>query len=85
MQVIENKTDAGKTVTLDDKHFVNCHFTNCTVLYAGGDYGWTDSSFNNCQFRLEGAASRTAMLMGQLGIAPQKPGQVPPQIGGPIN
>jgi len=76
MQVIENKTDTGITVTVDDKHFVNCHFTNCKLLYSGGDYAWTDTKFENCQVTLTGAAQRTANLLGSLGVI-QKPPDEP--------
>lgn len=88
MQHVENKEDSGITVVVDDKHFINCRYRNCTMVYSGGDFSWTNSTFENCQFRLEGAAQRTAALMGQLGIMPPKPMQPPPPSqasGGPVN
>jgi hypothetical protein len=79
MQVIENKTNTGVTVTIDDKHFVNCRFKNCVLVYSGGDYGWTETSFENCQVTLSGPAERTAGFLGRFGIAK------PPDRQQPIN
>jgi hypothetical protein len=78
MQTIENQVSSGKTITLDEKHFINCRFTDCKLVYSGGDYGWTDTTFENCQVTLAGAAQRTATLLGSFGAlgpggAPQRP------------
>jgi hypothetical protein len=67
MQTIENEIASGLTVTLDEKHFINCHFTNCRLVYTGGDYAWTDTTFEGCQVALAGAAQRTANLLGTFG------------------
>jgi hypothetical protein len=78
MQTIENQKDTGITITLDEKHFVNCHFTNCKLIYSGGDYAWTDTKFESCQVTLAGAAQRTANLLGNFGM--MKPPDVPPDV-----
>ena len=68
MQVIENKQDSGITVAIDDKHFVNCRFKNCKLIYSGGDYAWTETTFENCEVTLAGAAQRTLNLLGSFGM-----------------
>jgi len=74
MQTIENQNDTGVTMTLDDKNFINCRFKNCTLLYSGGDYAWTNTTFENCPINLAGSAQRTLNLLANFGLL--KPGQV---------
>ncbi len=81
MEVIENKSETGVTITIDEKHFVNCRYENCTVIYNGGDYAWTNTTFKNCQITLAGAAQRTATLLGNFGLIPPGGGSVPPGGG----
>jgi hypothetical protein len=76
MQVIENEVVVGKTVVLDDKHFVNGRYTNCTLIYSGGEFGWVNTTFDNCQITLTGAAQRTANVLGHLGLV-KPPDKVP--------
>jgi hypothetical protein len=86
MQIVENEVVSSKTITIDEKHFVNCRYKNCTVLYGGGDFGWTNTYFENCQINLSGPAQKTANLLtffgvlkppsgtgGDLGGGPKKP------------
>jgi hypothetical protein len=68
MTTIENEDSSGKTVVIDDKNFVNCHFTNCKLVYGGGDYALTETRLDNCQIMLVGAAQRTAGLLGNFGM-----------------
>lgn len=81
MEIIENKTDTGIVVSLDDKHFVNCIYKNCTVIYGGGEYALTNTKFENCQISLQGAAQRTAGLLQNFGALKPMPPQVPPAPG----
>jgi len=80
MEVIQNETVTGKTVVLDDKHLVNCKYTDCKVLYSGGDFAMTDSALVNCQITLTGPAQKTAAVLGMFGIIPPS-GSMPPQSG----
>jgi hypothetical protein len=70
MQLIENETVVGKTITIDEKHLINCMYKNCVVIYSGGDYALTNTTFDNCQITLSGAAQRTANLLGNFGVIP---------------
>ena len=87
MHLIENQIVNGTSVGIDDKHFVNCRFTNCALLYSGGDFAWTNTQFENCNLQLSGAATRTVTFLTQLGIKelpqnanqPQGPTNRPPK------
>lgn len=71
MQTLENKVVSRETIFLDDKHFVNCSFTECTLVYAGGDVAFSGTtSITDCQFALTGPADRTAIFMGTFGMNP---------------
>lgn len=57
MQLVENQVVSGKSVAIDEHHFVNCKYSNCDVIYSGGDYAWTNTKFENCRFSFSGSAS----------------------------
>ncbi len=73
LQINENEVLAGKSVVLDDKHFANCEYTNCTLVYSGGDFGMVNTKFQDCRVAFAGAAQRTANLIEILGIAKNRP------------
>jgi hypothetical protein len=78
MQIIDNKEDTGVVISLDDHHFINCRYKNCTLVYGGGEYGLTNTKLENCQITLSGAAQRTATFLASIGALPQQlPGFVP--------
>lgn len=79
MQLIENEVLSGKTFTIDEKHFVNCRYTDCTVVYSSGDYAWNDTTFQNCKLNLAGSAQRTVTLLGTFGVLPPG-GTTPPPV-----
>jgi hypothetical protein len=86
MQFIKNKKEQGTVVILDDTSFVDCTFTNCQILYSGGDYSWTRTNFVNCQIGLQGHAARTAALLQSFGWKPLQPGTAPaPPPTGAVN
>ena len=89
MQVVDNEVVSGKTITIDEKHFINCRYKNCTMIYSGGEFGWVNTSFDNCQITLAGAAQRTATLLGNFGVLPPSgaipfSGQPPNKPGGNV-
>lgn len=63
MQSIENDSKTGAVIHIDGKLFINCTFTKCQIIYSGGDFGWRNTTFNDCQVSLEGPASRTANFL----------------------
>ena len=70
MTAIENAIETGATVILDEKYFVNCRFTKCTLVYMGGEYGWIDTQFVDCKIALQGSADRTAGFLKHFGWSP---------------
>ncbi|MBZ5497650.1 MAG: hypothetical protein LAP85_14705 [Acidobacteriia bacterium] len=48
---------------MDEKIFSNCHYKSCILIYGGGDFGWADCRFENCQLRFEGTAARTVAFL----------------------
>ena len=73
MEIIENQRFTREAVSLDNRSFINCAFTECTLLYSGEELTWFDTKFSGCKFKLSGAASRTAMLLETFGqkVRPQ--------------
>lgn len=50
----------GRTIYVDSRHFVDCEFLNCTLIYAGGELPiFTGSHFEHCEWRFEAHAKRT--------------------------
>lgn len=76
MELIENQEVSGKTIAIDEKHFVNCKYKNCTLIYSGGDFSWVNTTFEACQISLAGSAQRTANFLGSFGIIPPSGTQV---------
>jgi hypothetical protein len=82
MEIIEKKTFNGETMGIDGKHFVRCTLNKCVLIYAGGDFSYTESQINDCQIRLDGPALRTANLLAVFGMVPKAFQQQPPPIQG---
>jgi hypothetical protein len=50
-------------VVLDGGHFVNCMFTNCEIVYGGGQMGFEKNLLSGCRFSFDEAAARTVEFM----------------------
>ena len=88
MDAIQYQTFRRATVVLDGKFFVRCQFLECTVIYCGGDFGWRDAQFQNCQIQLDGTADRVVKFLQFFGLIPGGAVQQPPNPAlntGPIN
>ena len=49
-----------QTVALDGESFTDCEFVACRLTYAGGDVPYfSGCRFDDCEWKHEGAASRT--------------------------
>jgi hypothetical protein len=81
MTPIENDTKTGVVIYMDDRYFINCRYTDCTLIFAGGDFGWVNSSFQNCKLSFEGPAGRTVNVLRMFSLLSDKFGQPaqPPQ------
>ena len=80
MTCVENQTQNGTAVFMDDKYFINCNFVACILIYAGGDFGWRNSSFQDCKIHWEGPANRTINFLRVFGLLSptfDKPSQPP--------
>jgi len=89
MLLVEGEVLTGKAVVLDGKHFHNCRYTKCTLIFEGGEYAETNTTFDQCNLSFNGAAARTMSVMARFGMirpvgipiqpptaAPNPPGKV---------
>lgn len=59
MTTIKGQTILSGDVNLDDKRFIGCKFTNCTLWYKGGQVEWDkDTTFIGCRWQFLDAALR---------------------------
>ena len=87
MTKYENQTLTRKVFRLEECWFVNCTLVECTLFYSGGSYTWEKSQFQNCEWKLQGPAQATFLLMTQIGLLPTQPapGQLKTSMGGSVN
>jgi hypothetical protein len=65
---VADKTETATVVHMDNKRFVRCKFTNCTLRYTGSQCEWdANTSFVQCSWKFEDAARRTTEIF-MLGI-----------------
>jgi hypothetical protein len=62
----EKKAFANETIELDGNDFIDCTFSNCKFVYAGGDFNIERIRFDSLELTAEGAAARTVMLLRSL-------------------
>lgn len=84
MQVVENWQPKGITVYMDGKRYLNCIFTECKIVYGGGDVMWENTQFVNCQLIFDAAAQRTVVYLTNLGLL-QPPAGMMPMPGPPTS
>jgi len=77
MQIIENEVVSQKTIVIDEKHFINCVYEQCLLVYSGAEYALANTAFKNCSLNLTGAAQRTAAFLGGFGMLPPPAGMIP--------
>jgi len=83
MDAIENKTfGPGTIVFMDNKHFIRCRFSNCMIIYGGGEWGWTECNFESAQISFTGTAQRVISFAQSLGVIGQPALQAPQGIPG---
>lgn len=68
LEIITGKEVRAGVVILDQKHFVNCTFTNCTLQYGGGSLILESTSCENCTFQFHGEAAMTVQLLELFGM-----------------
>lgn len=72
------KTLENMSFDVDECFFINCVLKNCDLFYAGGDFAWQDSRFENCRWQFRGPALRMWNLLKTLDLL--KPLQAPPPV-----
>jgi hypothetical protein len=77
MDTIIGKTFRDQAVVIDEKNYVRCTFTNCELIYTGGDYSWVGVTFDNCKITITGNAGKTVQFMQQVGMIQPQPQFLP--------
>lgn len=68
MEHFRDMTETGKTLYMDGKYFQDCNFTDCVLVFCGGDYGWSDTKFVNCKLSFQGPAARALEFAKYFGL-----------------
>ena len=64
MSKFDGRTYRGGEFRLDGTEYHNCEFSRSTVVYGGGALPkMTKCTFENCQWKLSGAADRTVQFL----------------------
>jgi len=71
MKLIAGQTLEKTVIQIDGHHFENCVISNSVLVYAGGDFSWTNCEFTNNEVRMVGAAQKTLTYLKHLGLTPQ--------------
>ncbi len=66
MKTVANQNLKDTTIKMDEHCFVNCTFSECILLFSGGDFGLVDCRITNCEVRLAGAARKTIQFLKRL-------------------
>lgn len=73
LPVIKGKTFDSGSITLDTVRYENCIFRNCEVVYHGNPAETSSCYFENVEWRFEGAAAMTVVVMRGLGWKVEPP------------
>jgi len=77
--IMENEVFTNVVVEMDDKRFLGCKFSGCTLRYEGGECSWDDTTIidPSCRWEISGTAARIVKLLARGGaIAPRSTGFV---------
>ena len=79
----ENQTLTKATLVLEECWLINCVLRDCVIFYSGGPFDFANATFENCQWKFQGAATATIQLLGLIGLLPkpQTPVQMTPPSG----
>lgn len=70
MAMFENETFTGQSIVVDGNRYEACTFTNCTLIYQGGERPvFARCAFPGSNIQLEGAASSTVRYLRTLSQA----------------
>jgi len=67
MDQIVEKTFSGGSENLDGKNYQRCTFTDCTLMFSGGQLPVMEAcKFDRCRWQFNDAAKRTLDFLGCL-------------------
>ena len=66
---IENEVFTKVPVEMDDKRFLGCKFSGCTLRYEGGECSWDNKTIfdPSCRWEISGTAARIVNLLARGG------------------
>jgi hypothetical protein len=69
--LIQDQNFEGKRLVIDSHQYAHCSFRRCTVVYAGGPFGFFECEFDGyCVAALTGGAIRTELFLQLLAQSP---------------
>jgi len=73
VELIQDQNITSGTIFVDDKYLLNCMYTDCTLVYCGGDVAWSNTVFINCRCEFQGSALRTTEFLQMIGLLHGQP------------
>lgn len=75
MDTIVHKTFQDEVVGIDNKSFVHCSMTNCTLQYHGEPVSFYATRLSRCKYIFLGPAKRTVLFLQETGLMPFDPAE----------
>ena len=71
--LVENRVFEGERLVIDNHQYHRCSFQRCTLVYAGGPFGFSECDFDGyCEAALTGSAIRTQAFLEALAQQPER-------------
>jgi hypothetical protein len=70
MERIVNQHFTGRSVTVDQKHFVGCTMTDCILEYSGQPFTLESTQLTGCRYVFFGFARGTVHFLQSVGLLP---------------
>ena len=75
METIIGKSFQNERLTIDNKSFVNCTLTDCTLEYDGAPVSFYATHFSRCKYIFTGPAKRTVIFLQETELMPFDPAE----------
>lgn len=72
VEIVSGLTLRREVVLLDDKHFIDCTFTKCQLIYGGGGVIFERTNLLQCRHILRGPARATVLYLQKVGLIEDK-------------
>lgn len=73
METILGKTFHQQHLRIDNKSFINCTLTHCTLEYQGDPVSFYATRLSHCRYTFFGPAKRAVMFLQETGLMPFDP------------